>query len=359
MKKIFLFTLSFTHCFGSTLSTPAKTVSLRDLKEISYTKCQDRTQLLLPKFPLASSEDSSWENPMIPETFIVSIPKGQIHSNDIVLVDNCLVKELLWRWSSLKTNFLDLNHLSKPEHVEGKVAVISQEGHSNYYHWMVEVLPKLALLEQQHISYDWLYVPTNLPFMRQTLHLLGVSQEKILATSPDAHIEADLIVPSAPSLSCYTPKWIVDYLREKLIPQSKQISSKQSFSKKIFISRQKASYRRILNEDEVFDLFKVEGFVRYNLEDLTVLEQISLFHQADIIVAPHGAGLVNLLFAQPCVLIIELFQEHEDDTFWYLSQVMGLKHHCVQTTAFKKGGGYTDTIIPLSLIEDVIDRFIR
>ncbi len=339
----------------------AQVRSFRDLMKenegVSYVKHYDRMRLQLPTFPLASSEESSWTDPVMPETFILSIPKGKVYSaNGLVLVHDGLIKELLWRWSSLRTTPLDLLSLPELEYVEGKVAVITQEGHSNYYHWMVEVLPKLAILEESNISYDRLYVSSYLPFMQQTLSLLGVDSEKILIAGRDTYIEAEeLIVPSAPALSCYTPKWIVKYLRDKLLPQAERNISTQLFSKKVFVSRKKASYRRILNEDDVFAMLEPLGFVRYNLEDLTVLEQVHLFHHAEMIVAPHGAGLVNLVFAQPNALVIELFQEHEDDSFWYLSQVVGLNHHCIKTTNFKEGGGYTDTTIPLSIIKPLLN----
>lgn len=337
----------------------AQIIFLRDLNAVSCTKHRDRTRLFFPIFPLASSEESSWADPVIPETFILSIPRGKVYSsNGIVLVNDHLVKELLWRWSFLRTEHLDLNALPPPKYIEGKVAVLAQEGHSNYYHWMVEVLPKLAMLEESSISYDHLYVSTHLPFMRQTLHLLGVDPKKIIEATPHTHIEAEeLIVPSAPALSCYTPKWIVEYLRNKLIPQAERVQ--QNFSKRVFISRKKAAYRRILNEDAIFQMLEPLGFVRYNLEDLTVLEQVHLFHHAETIIAPHGAGLVNLIFSEPSALIIELFQEHEDDAFWYLSQTLGLNHHCIPTTDFKKGGGYTDTSIPLSLITSIINRWLQ
>ena len=291
--------------------------------DISYIKCRDSMRLTLPMFPIASSIESSWADPRIPKVFIFSVSNGRVFSRDgLVFSNHCLIKDLLWRWSYLRTSSFDLNILSEPEYVEGKTVVIAQEGSSNYYHWMVEVLPKLALLEENNIDYDRIFVSQFLPFMRQTLDLFGIKQEKIFEAQSNTYIEAqELIVPSAPALSCYTPKWIIEYLREKLMLKSEQVVSDLFFSKRVFVSRKKASYRRIINEDAVFGLFEKEGFVRYYLEDLTILEQVYLFHNAEIIVAPHGAGLVNLIFAEPHALIIELFQEHEDDTFCYLSQV--------------------------------------
>lgn len=86
------------------------------------------------------------------------------------------------------------------------------------------------------------------------------------------------------------------------------------------------------------------------------MDQVSLFNKATIIVGAHGAGLTNLIFAKPKIHVIEIFQEREDDTFWYLSQTIGLKHECIKTTEFKKDLDYSDTIVPLTAIQPVIER---
>ena len=86
---------------------------------------------------------------------------------------------------------------------------------------------------------------------------------------------------------------------------------------------------------------------------ITFLEQVELFHNAEIIVAAHGAGLTNILFSEPGTKVYEIFQEHEDDAFWYLSQLLNLNHTCIKTTEFKKGGGYQDTLISAETLESI------
>jgi capsular polysaccharide biosynthesis protein len=80
-----------------------------------------------------------------------------------------------------------------------------------------------------------------------------------------------LIVPSFGSKSFYTPRWAIEYLQKNLIVPA---VTGPDFSKKVFVSRQKAAYRRILNEDDVFALFEPLGFKRYNLEDLNFAEGV-------------------------------------------------------------------------------------
>lgn len=273
----------------------------------------------------------------------------------------CLLISVMTSKSILTCNDTNSTKIASEQDLinDEKIAVISQEGSSNYCNWMIEVLTKLTFLDEEDSEYDRIYISTYLPFMHQTLALFDINPEIILEAFTPKNIETQkLIIPSSPAIFLANPALAAEYVRSKLIFKAAQVASDPCFAKKIFISRQKAAHRRIINEDEVFALFQREGFVRYNLEDLTTLEQVSLFHGADIIVAPHGAGLVSLLFAESEALIVELFQEHKDDTFWQLSQVRGLKHHCIKTTDFKNDGRYRDTIIPLSIIEEVILQII-
>ena len=39
-------------------------------------------------------------------------------------------------------------------------------------------------------------------------------------------------------------------------------------------------------------------------------EQALWVHAHDIIVAPHGAGLSNVVFARPCTVVLELYPKH-------------------------------------------------
>jgi hypothetical protein len=43
------------------------------------------------------------------------------------------------------------------------------------------------------------------------------------------------------------------------------------------------------------------------LSTLSFLEKIELFHCAEVIVSPHGAGLTNLIFCNPGTKIVEMF----------------------------------------------------
>lgn len=348
--------------------SPPTIISLQKLKKIdpkiSYQVIHKPIKLAFKRFPIASSKSSTWEAPLIPQTFVLHIPKGRVFSDYgyVLAKEKYLISELLWPWSLYKTGkkSLDLKNTAQIQHLPGKVVVLAQEGYRNYYHWMLEILPKLALLKDT--QYDWIYLPRmEYSFQKTTLALMGVDLRKVIEAGPSTYIEADeLIVPSFVSRSCYTPHWVINYLREHLMPKNQEENPNPQFSEKIFISRQKASCRKITNEEEIFKYLEPLGFKRYHLEDMSVEDQKLLFANAQTIIAAHGAGLTNLIFSKPGTKVLEIFQAREDDTYCYLSQGIGLDYHCLQTTPFiKRNGGHVDTAVSLELFQNFVKTNLK
>ncbi len=83
---------------------------------------------------------------------------------------------------------------------------------------------------------------------------------------------------------------------------------------RIFISRggRDQPHRLSASDEKIFDKVIVEyNFKKILLEDLNFQSQIDQFSDASVIVAPHGSGLANLVFASPGAKVIELQTEFE------------------------------------------------
>lgn len=209
---------------------------------------------------------------------------------------------------------------NNPEKFNGKVALLSVDPlNTNYFHWMIEVFPRLHLLEKAGINCDKYIISCSKSFQKELLEYLGIKLSKCIDYMPNKLIQAEeLIVPDMINNSIkyetkngfyynakYLPRWVCSFY-EGLI-QSKINKTK---SQKIYISREKAKHRKIQNEDELVTLLEKFGFKRYFLEDVPIKEQLELFGNADTIIAPHGAGLTNLLFCPETTKVIELFPEN-------------------------------------------------
>lgn len=346
-------------------------VSVKELLKknstVQYQKCFDEISFEYAPFPLSINPVMHPNVGVFNETFVVTIPNGQVQYYGLVLTDNQFIEELIWKnWRDNLAHVRKFHH-DQILHVPGKVAVIGQAAYHVYFHWIAEVLCRLALLELQGVEYDYLYVPQSSRFMRETLQLWGIDSKKIIASSENLCIQADqLIVPSLVSQvnfggvigACYIQPYLLNYVKEKLLAAALKHTSSITQSAKIFVSRKDAPQRHIINEDAVFKLFQAQGFERYELAKLSVVDQILLFYHANIVVCPQGTGLTNSIFCKEKTRIIELLQGLNDCTFWYLSQSFNLDYTPIKTTTFIQDymlAWESNTYMPLVIINAVID----
>jgi capsular polysaccharide biosynthesis protein len=170
------------------------------------------------------------------------------------------------------------------------------------------------------------------PFQLETLAALGIDEKKVIFGTPGEYIVADcLIVPSIPQREVRFSQAAIHFLRRNLLKTPKQSSSLTKT--RLYISRKKANVRRIVNEDEIIQALLPYGFQPVCLEDLSVQAQAELFHRAEIIIGPHGAGLTNLIFCSPQAHIIEIFNYLGfSEPYRSLSAKLRLYHHSLLTS---------------------------
>ena len=77
----------------------------------------------------------------------------------------------------------------------------------------------------------------------------------------------------------------------------------------VYVSRNESSMRRILNENDLLPGLRDMGFNIISPGKLSLTEQIEAFRNARVVLAPHGAGLTNILFCRPNTTLIEIFPE--------------------------------------------------
>jgi capsular polysaccharide biosynthesis protein len=96
---------------------------------------------------------------------------------------------------------------------------------------------------------------------------------------------------------------------------------------KIYISRRDSSYRRIVNEGELEERLQELGFAIIQLSRMSFPEQVRCLASASLVVAPHGAGLANLIFCRAGTKVVEIMPEaYILPCFASLSQVCGLDY---------------------------------
>jgi len=224
----------------------------------------------------------------------------------------------------------------KSKFLNGNVAVIGTAGANIYYHWMLDILPRLALISKI-TSLDAVdYFVTEfkqLPFQIETLHKMGVPVHKIIPSNENwnFHIKAaSLLVPSLAG-PIDQPGWFqVNFLRTLF---SDCLSSQSPF-RKLYISRKKVGRREIVNETELTGCLLKHNFEIIHCEEMKVAEQAKLFSEAVIVIGSHGSAFTNLAFCKPGTIVIDIFNDsHINPCFWFISRILNLDYHYLSGTS--------------------------
>lgn len=253
----------------------------------------------------------------------------------------------------------------------------------NYAHWVSEQLPRFLLLEQMP-EYDGLPILINeglYPQQLESIQLITGGRYPVLELDRKKRYEVErLICPSflgiqhkrryRPNESATTADGpfhpeAIHFLRDRLLPQCRpQVGGKR----RLLISRKqqlKVGQRRLLNQHELEALFLAHGFESVYPETLSFLEQIELFSQAEMIVGPGGAAMMNMIFAPAGAKILMFTKDHPQVNFHYftnIAQIIGQPIAYVVGEAVKTFGvlGFeTDFSVDIKAAEKALHEFFE
>jgi hypothetical protein len=193
------------------------------------------------------------------------------------------------------------------EHAEGVLI----GNHSNFGHWMLNHLARLALVESTPaLEAVPLVVGENISASQlECLQLMGIDDSRMLRLRRGrlARFET-LWAPMMPfcgvgPVAYWVPE-IIDFLRQRLgVPLHPAVGRDR---RRLYLTRRAARWRRVLNESELASLLARHGFEIVDPGMLTVRQQLALAADAEVIAGPFGAGMNLLLFAPADAHVIEL-----------------------------------------------------
>lgn len=214
---------------------------------------------------------------------------------------------------------LTYKKIRPPVPLHGTTAVIATTLGAGYSHWLLEELPRLLALKPDDC--ETLIAHAAQPYNREAFARQGFAG-KILPAKRKAHHQCgQLLVPSLGQLTPSTVRLLDEFTEPLRLPSS-------PFGERLYISREKAKRRRVANDSELWTELASHGFVKLHLEELTWTQQITAFRAAKVLVAPHGAGLANLVFCRPGTKVIELFhRSYVSPLYWQIAALKKLDYH--------------------------------
>jgi len=291
---------------------------------------------------------------------IYKIENGRLYTdrvnNTAIIKNNKIIDGPSFQFRTIDSNVINTNVRENlalingtprlKKNIEGSVLSLltGGAGNENYWHWMFDVLPRLGIYESK-INLDlidFFLLPDNKKkFQIETLEILGIQKKKQISSIKYRHISTkNLYVTSHPVLLSNNatkdiqnmPKWISTWLKKKFLTNNTKDEKK--FYKKIYLDRSDSksnvkSLRLIVNEEEVKNHLRKEGFKIVKLADLHFNDQVLTFNNAEVIVGLHGAGFTNIVFCKPNAKVIELSANPLDHVIKSLAIKNNLVHKLV------------------------------
>jgi len=227
--------------------------------------------------------------------------------------------------------------INNASYIDGTVLVIHDDigaiQYRNYCHWLVDQLTRLSFLGFEARRQDCFIVtaPADTPWQMETLKQCGFDNDRVLTLGRFDAIQArELLVPSdlsrIPHPAHKGAPWALHYLRSAVGYGSAAPADRER--QKLYVSRNDASARRVLNEDELLAALHRYGYQSVQLSALPVAEQVSLFSSASHIVGLHGAGLSNIVFANSGCALLEIFAHtYGTPAYYVLTAAQGLPYY--------------------------------
>jgi len=240
---------------------------------------------------------------------------------------------------------------------DGKYLLVHDEWTNEHYHWFCDLLPRLFAVKE--IVKDHILLLPDSNYVRN----IGLQSLDFFDLQP-AGIEfiKDDELLKVKNLSLITHTCLTGYINDVLIQNMKSfIDNKIQYSQltesKIYVTRDKARYRKVLNELEIWDVVRNRGYEIVRFEDLSWKDQIIQAASAKSLVTIHGAGLVNTMFMPKNGSVLEFRRNkiYHNQCFWHLSAALKLNYYYLFGTpdndelVIEGGDSCNLTIDPLKL----------
>ncbi|MCK5803799.1 MAG: glycosyltransferase family 61 protein [Lentisphaeria bacterium] len=213
--------------------------------------------------------------------------------------------------------------------LDAPVFFMSTYGNPNYYHWLFEPTLLSFRVCQEHVQFpDGMYyyvgdaMPKTLPrFVSDTCQALAIGKSQLVW----GNCRAPRMIggfASSPAGSAPSPRQ-VHFLRDLFLPAGGQPST----PKRIYVARGNTRKRRVANEQELIQALRGHGVVPVVMDGLSIWEQATLFHNAELIIAPNGAALTNLAFGRSGATVVEIHSgSYVNPSCYVLANLVGMNY---------------------------------
>ncbi|MBP3604439.1 MAG: glycosyltransferase family 61 protein [Lachnospiraceae bacterium] len=261
----------------------------------------------------------------LPETYLAEIKNAVVFGgNELVACGTTILSDMITNEYADKMRFtkeivksanLEIHEITLSYHnyralpIEKAFYLVGLFSNS-YYHFMVDILPKLYYLYQneEYKDYPLLIDKEAYRNFQPIIDMYNIDKRKVICISHGvAYKVKNLLMTS----NC---AWYDRYVLEKNYPVVGHVYDKEAMQfvrnkalsmiepkekmEKVFVSRRKMDEhrRRLVHDEQIEELFHEYGFISVFPEDLSFMEQVQLFSHTKVLAGATGAAFTNLIF---------------------------------------------------------------
>jgi hypothetical protein len=188
----------------------------------------------------------------------------------------------------------------------------------NVGHWLLDCLPHMLALDPLAPHATFLLPPLPSPVHWASLALDGIPRERAMVWD-GAPIRCDRVIVQETEgrIIRGRPLPAMLDLRRRVMAD---YPGPARGRRRIYVSRRDATSSRqwVANEADVEALFERRGFERLVMANYTLDEQVRIFRDAKVVAGVSGAGLADIVFANPGTHVITLLSDSL--IRWYADQ---------------------------------------
>lgn len=196
---------------------------------------------------------------------------------------------------------------------------ILERAYHNHSHWLTAHLPKILVLKERGMLGEVLMPLRRTKVMDASLVMLGLD--------PASFRTFDAALPVAVDELTLVTSDRFDPRHMQAVRAAFAGRATGPATRRIFVSRVKSRGRRITNEAELWAMLARHGFEKVLMEDLAFPEQVAMMQETGILLAPHGAGLTNMVFCPEGSHVVEMADPgFANPNFYNLASGLGLHY---------------------------------
>jgi hypothetical protein len=194
---------------------------------------------------------------------------------------------------------------------------------NNFYHWFTEALPKMIYVKNYVEGDGKFFFPFALTDYQLTS--LKICNINFYYTTNDVTLFPRLKVVE--NLTGSTGYHHRDLLNETSELIKNNFPADRNIKRKVYVTRQNACRRRILNEEQLKPVLTKYGFEIFDFDEIKFEQQVEILMNTSILVAQHGAALTNMIFMQAGSAVVELLPKEVFNDKCYFILAGTMKHH--------------------------------